>query len=107
MTTYNEFTTKVAATVRGFSNMQDLENAVWEAVCGADPDKLKEHLEASDEWTETGHQNDAWTQNNAPNFSDASALGDWEGFDLSSVQEFCQDVLNAVVDAKGIPEEEY
>ena len=106
MTSYNEFVNKIAQSVRGFGDRQDMENAVWEAVCGADIDELAAHLETSDDWTQTGHCNDAWAQSYAPNFADADALGDWEGFDRSSVQELCQDVFNELAEIKGIPDEE-
>lgn len=102
MTTYNELVKLTAASVRSYHGLRDLENAVWEAVCGADQDQLAEHLELSDDWASTGHCNDWWAQRNTPNFPDSTTLGDWAGFDLASVMEFCQDVFNALAEQNGI-----
>jgi hypothetical protein len=93
----------ITASVRPYENQFDLENAVFEAVCNADPEILETLLDKSDAWMETGHYNDSWAQNNTPNYADASTLGDWTGYSLESVQLLCQDVLEAVIARDGNP----
>lgn len=104
--TFNEFVQKTAATVRSYDGLQDLENAVWETVCGLDTDELKQNVDESDDWKNTGHSNNAWTECNAPNFADAQALGDWDGFDVADIQELCQEILNVIVERDGNPDEQ-
>ncbi len=78
-------------------NTQALENAVFEVVCDRSNDLLNDGLlTASDDWPNTGTPaNGSRAQSLYPNFADPTALGDWEGFDLESVQKACQDVMNA------------
>ena len=76
---------------------QDLENAVFEVVCD-EADRLAADglLTTSDDWTSTGTPaNGSRAQALYPNFADPTALGEWEGFDLESVQKVCQDVMNS------------
>jgi len=78
-------------------NTQALENAVFEAVCENSVNLLADGLlSESDDWTNTGTPaNGSRAQSLYPNFADPTAMGDWEGFDLESVQKACQDVMNA------------
>ncbi len=74
-----------------------LENAVFWVVCD-EADRLAADglLTTSDDWTSTGTPaNGSRAQALYPNFADPTALGEWEGFDLESVQKVCQDVMNA------------
>lgn len=74
-----------------------LEQEVFIAVCG-EAGRLSEVglLTTSDDWTSTGAPaNGSRAQALYPNFADPTALGDWEGFDLESVQKVCQEVMNA------------
>lgn len=88
-----------AARKSGFDaeDTQGLENAVFEVVCD-ESSRLESEglLTASDDWTSTGTPaNGSRAQALYPNFADPTALGDWEGFDIESVQKVCQDVMNA------------
>lgn len=88
-----------AARLAGYNseNTQALENAAFEAVCENSVNLLADCLLAeSDDWTNTGTPaNGSRAQALYPNFADPTALGEWEGFDLESVQKVCQDVMNA------------
>lgn len=88
-----------AARLASYDNTdtQALENAVFEVVCD-NTDRLAADglLTASDDWSNTGTPaNGSRAQALYPNFADTTALGEWEGFDLESVQKVCQGVMNA------------
>ena len=87
-----------AASLASYDNTdtQALGNAVFEVVCD-NTDRLAADglLTASDDWSNTGTPaNGSRAQALYPNFADTTALGEWEGFDLESVQKVCQGVMN-------------
>ena len=88
-----------AARLASYDNTDTLalEDAVFLAVCvNAEQLAADGLLTASDDWSSTGTPaNDSRAQALYPNFADPTALGEWEGFDLESVQKACQDVMNA------------
>lgn len=53
-------------------------------------EERSEYLDESDDWMETGSAN----SNKYPQFADPYGLGDWDGYDLESVQSLCQQVYN-------------
>ena len=88
-----------AARLASYDNTDTLalEDAVFLAVCGnAEQLAADGLLTASDDWSSTGTPaNGSRAQALYPNFADPTALGEWEGFDLESVQKVCQGVMNA------------
>lgn len=87
-----------AARLASYDNTDTLalEDAVFLAVCGnAEQLAADGLLTASDDWSSTGTPaNGSRAQALYPNFADPTALGEWEGFDLESVQKVCQGVMN-------------
>ena len=88
-----------AARLASYDNTDTLalEDAVFLAACvNAEQLAADGLLTASDDWSSTGTPaNGSRAQALYPNFADPTALGEWEGFDLESVQKACQDVMNA------------
>lgn len=88
-----------AARLASYDNedTQTLENSVFGVVCdNADRIAADGLLTESDDWSNTGTPaNGSRAQSLYPNFADPTALGEWEGFDLESVQKACQAVMNA------------
>lgn len=88
-----------AARLASYDNTDTLalEDAVFLAVCGnAEQLAADGLLTASDDWSNTGTPaNGSRAQAMYPNFADPTTLGEWEGYDLESVQKVCQDVMNA------------
>lgn len=78
-------------------NFHELKHDVFQAVCENSDRLLRDGLLAtSDDFTSTGTPaNGSRAQALYPDFADPTTLGEWEGFDLESVQKSCQDVLNA------------
>lgn len=74
---------------------EDLANEVFTALCDAGEESHSLILETSPEWMSTGYPaNGPQAQARAKDFQDVSALGDWDGYDLCSVQETLQAIFN-------------
>lgn len=83
--------------LRARYDFDEAREAVFLAVCD-NVDRLAAYglLTTSDDWSNTGTPaNGSRAQALYPDFADPTSLGEWEGFDLESVQKVCQDVLNA------------
>ena len=85
---YEAMIAEISKTVRPHDGTDsDLQNAVFEAVCGFDPEVMEQHLEQSDDWAETGRYSERFP---------ADSLGEWPGADVSSVQDILESVYDEV-----------
>ena len=97
--TYEQYVAELAAKLTAFDAGSELENAVYEAVCGSS--EVFEYINESSDWANSGFAvNGSKANNESPNFSDCTKLGDWDGYDLSDVQVLMQDVYNAAIAEK-------
>ena len=93
---YITFVRDLAATVPGWDGVQsrqDLQNAVFDAVCLSGHDGAGRHLGSSENWMESGLPA-LQANEEAPDFYDPGSLGDWEGHSLGDLQLLLQDVLD-------------
>lgn len=93
---YEDFVADIAGTVESPSAPTGLTLRVFDAVCSAPLPLLAKHLRHSDDWENSGAYHNAWTLKHAPDYPDPFDLGEWIGYDLASVQELCQDVLDRI-----------
>ena len=99
MNTYEQYVAKLATKLTAFNVGNELENAVYEAVCG--DSEVFEYINESYDWANSGFAvNGSKAQKESPNFADCTTLGEWDGYDLSDVQVLMQDVYNAALELK-------
>ena len=98
----NEIISTMAAMFDRETDREDLANEIWGEVCGMDPafhEYMIEMVDDDADWRETGApDNGSRAQSLYRDFAEASALGDWDGYNLESVQELLQTIMDAVCD---------
>lgn len=88
----------VVDSVQGYDSCSDKKNAVFTAMCNAPIAVLDALLDKSDssgdEDPETGYTVSSQIATYCPDFPDYTSLGEWQGYDMKSVQTTMQVVYD-------------